>query len=320
MDHRRILDDLAALVRDTYQLWDQEWVGFTWRNYTFEHVQRVRALALSLARSEGADPLVVDYAGLLHDITKGYDGEIILKDGQRHLDENGHWRNEVLPPARRNEVVDLYESLGLAGMLHNESGALIADALLAGRDLPPALRARVAAGIRAHLRPGADAPVEERVLYDADTIDANIGLPALHRNLYINLHREEAQRPDFREWIGPRRVEFLRWYLGERVPTWINTRRPEFLARLTTAAGRRIGAERYDRLLGFVASLLAELPEYERASRHGGLAVVGYLIDNRANPRLSQQVAHLAGVWRKGEAGLARSLVEAFDLEMKGLQ
>ena len=128
------------------------------------------------------------------------------------------------------------------------------------------------------------------MLYDADTIDANIGLPAFHRNLFINLHREEVARPDFAEWVGPRREEFYRWYLGERVPTWINTRRPEFLGRLTTAAGRQVGAERYDRLGEFVDRLAAEIPAHALNGHGGGLAVLDYLIECRGNPRMSEQV------------------------------
>lgn len=319
MDWRRILDELETLVGETYQLWDEEWVGFTWRNYTFEHVKRVRALALRLGEGEGADPLLLEYAGILHDITKGYDGEIIMKDGQRQLDAEGRWRNQLLPPARGNVVTGLYEQLGLAGTLHNESGAVIAAALLAKHGLPAPFCERVAAVIRAHLRPLPDDGPEERVLYDADTIDANIGLPALHRNLYIIMHREAAARPDFFEWIGPRRAEFLAWYLGERVPAWINSRRPEFLARLTTAAGRRVAEERYERVLAFAAALLREIPTYDRASGEGGLAVLDYLIDDRVNPRLSTQLNALQTIWGGSRDGLARDLVLALQRETSGV-
>ena len=115
LDHQRILADLESLVRETYQLWDEEWVGFSWRNYTFDHAQRVRALTRSLCARAGGDVLVADHAGLLHDVTKSYDGEIVVRDGKRVLDANGFWQNEVLPPARRNHVTELYDELGLAG-------------------------------------------------------------------------------------------------------------------------------------------------------------------------------------------------------------
>lgn len=315
MDHAAILGELEQLVAETYTLWDEEWVGFTWRTYTFEHVQRVRGLAQTLARATGADELVLAYAALLHDITKGYDGEIVMKDGQRVLDEKGRWRNQVLLPARRNHVIEIYERLGLAGSLHNQSGAVLADALLAERGLPDSLRSHVALVIRSHLRPHPEGTIEEHVLYDADTIDANIGLPALHRNLYINLHREEGARPDFADWIGPRRAEFYRWWLGERVPLWISTRRPEFVPRLSAAAARALAEERYDRKLGFVAALAAEI---DRRQEGDGLSVLDALIDDRVNPRLSVQLAGLRARV-DGRSGTAAALVAAMETEMRGL-
>jgi HD superfamily phosphodiesterase len=96
IDHPTVLGELEALVRETYQLWDQEWVGFSWRNYTYDHVQRVRALARTICARE-ATP-VADYAGLLHDMSKSYDGDNI---GRQASDENG-LMNEVLPPVRQN--------------------------------------------------------------------------------------------------------------------------------------------------------------------------------------------------------------------------
>ncbi|MHB1007150.1 MAG: HD domain-containing protein [Chloroflexota bacterium] len=318
MEHQTIIGELSGLVAETYQLWDEEWVGFTWRNYTFEHVQRVRSLADLLAEQEGADRLVLAYAATLHDITKSYDGEIVMKDGQRHLDDSGRWRNQFVAPARRNKVTDLYDRLDLAGLLHSESGAVVAGVLLAEYGVPETLRQQVAGVIRAHLRPGPGASVEQRVLYDADTVDANIGMPAFHRNLYINLHREEAARPDFAEWVGPRRAEFYRWYLGERVPTWIDSRRPEFLSRLTTATGRQVGARRYDRLAEFVGRLVAEIPGRGLNGHGGGLGVLDYLIERRANPRLSEQVEALMLACGDCPDGLARAFTQAMYEEMTG--
>src|SRR5579859_4187383 len=101
---QEVLAELDALMRSTFQLWDQEWVGFSWRNYTYDHVRRVRNLALSLAAEEGADTRVLDFAAVLHDVAKSYDGEVLMRDGQRVVDEHGLWRNEFLPPARANAV------------------------------------------------------------------------------------------------------------------------------------------------------------------------------------------------------------------------
>src|SRR5919197_2754672 len=114
------LERLDRLVGETHRLWDQEWVGFSWRNYTYEHMQRVRGLVRTIGRNEGAGARVIEFASTLHDVTKSYDGEIVVgPDGKRILDENGFWQNEVLLPARTNRVTDLYARLGLQGTLHN---------------------------------------------------------------------------------------------------------------------------------------------------------------------------------------------------------
>ena len=40
VDHEKALAELDQLVAETYQLWDEEWVGFSWRNYTYDHMSR----------------------------------------------------------------------------------------------------------------------------------------------------------------------------------------------------------------------------------------------------------------------------------------
>ncbi|MBM3190491.1 MAG: HD domain-containing protein, partial [Chloroflexi bacterium] len=155
-----LLTELEDLVRETCLLWGPGWVTFNWRNYTFDHVQRVRGLAMTLCLREGGDALVTELAALLHDITKPFDGEYrVDAQGQRVVDEQGYWHNEVRLPPRRNHIVELYEALGLEGQLHNESGAAIAERLLAERGLPEGMSQRVAQTIRDHLRPPDDAPI-----------------------------------------------------------------------------------------------------------------------------------------------------------------
>ena len=301
-DHSTILAGLEALVRETYQLWDQEWVGFSWRNYTFDHVQRVRALARTLCVREGGDVRVVDYAGLLHDVTKSYDGEIVVKDGKRVLDEQGFWKNELLLPLRRNRVTDLYDRLGLAGTLHNLSGARIADALLAERDLPADFRDRVAEAIRAHLKADDTSSVEGRCLYDADTIDANIGLPAFYRNIQISLHREErqfAQRGEsLADYLRDRLPEYLGPYLRERVPNWIDGKHNDFVAKMTTASGREVALERIGRLTVTIRAAADELGDYATNAERGRLAVVRHFMLSRRNPELSREMAYLSNDWQ----------------------
>ena len=302
IDHPTVLGELEALVRETYQLWDQEWVGFSWRNYTYDHVQRVRALARTICKREGGDVLVVDYAGLLHDITKSYDGEIIMKDGKRVLDENGFWMNEVLPPVRQNRVTAIYDRLGLAGTLHNFSGARVADALLAGYALPADFRARVAEVIAAHLKPDDSASVEGRSLYDADTIDANIGLPAFYRNIQISLHfqeRQYAQRGEsLDDYLASSLDDYLGPYLRERIPGWIDGKHNDFVAKLTTETGKDVARARIERLRSAIAVTADELADYPANSEAGRLGVVRRFMLNRRNPALSSELTYLSNHWQ----------------------
>ena len=323
-DHRAILGELEVLVRETYQLWDQVWVGFTWRNYTFDHVQRVRALARTLCRGEGGDVRVVDYAGLLHDVTKSYDGEIIVKDGKRVLDENGFWKNEFLPPARRNRLTDLYDRLGLAGMLHNLSGARIGEAFLAEYGLPAGFRARVAEAIRAHLKADTSCSVEGRCLYDADTIDANIGLPAFYRNIQISLHFQERQFAErgasLADHLQTSLPEYLCPYLQEKIPAWIDGKHNDFVAKMTTVTGRQVALERIGRLGAIIRETVQELEDFDYAVERGRLAIVRHFMLNRSNPALSREMAYLSNDWQhEGQRTPgAAELVTAFMAEIEG--
>ena len=296
------LRELDELVRQTHLLWDQEWVGFSWRNYTYEHMQRVRALARTIGRPEGADARVLEFAATLHDVTKSYDGEITVgPDGKRVLDANGFWRNETLRPSRTNRVTDLYDRLGLAGTLHNVSGGRIADALLEAMGYPADFRGRVDRAIREHLLAGSDASLEGKALYDADTIDANIGLPAFYRNIQISLHgqdRQYARRGEsFVEWLRASLPPYLDGYLKERIPAWIDGKERDFVPKMTTAAGRQVAARRLERLRQVTAALTAELEDLEAALERGRLAVVRYFMENRTNPQLSEQLAVLEQRW-----------------------
>ncbi len=297
-----VLRELDALVRETHLLWDQEWVGFSWRNYTFEHMQRVRALARTIARGEEADLRVVEFAATLHDVTKSYDGEIVVgPDGKRVLDENGFWRNETLLPSRSNRVTVLYDRLGLAGTLHSVSGGRVADALLEEYGYPGAFRQRVDRAIREHLKAGDEASIEGRVLYDADTIDANIGLPAFYRNIQISLHREDTQYArrgeQFTDWLRDHLPGYLDSYLRERIPAWIEGKERDFIPKMTTRTGRQVAAQRIARLQAITAALIAELEALEEALDCGRLAVVRYFMEHRRNPELMQQLGVLEARW-----------------------
>ena len=325
--------DLERLLQETYDLWEAGWVGFNWRGYTYDHVQRVRGLALNLGGQEGADADVLALSGLLHDITKPYDGPYITDaTGKRVVDAEGYWRNEPRPPSRSNAVTDLYDALGLAGQPHNRSGARMARVLLERRGLPDGLIARVAVTIEHHLRPPQDAPPESRCLYDADTIDANIGLPAFVRNIYINLHFHDLRHPDsppIAELLERAPLAYLRPYISEQLPTWAQGKRRDFIPRLLTDSGCRLALERLGCLRGWFARFARELEALGQTSEVSSacLDVLLYYMrgyTRREDPSIARLTDELADCWEgSGRATLvtdgdAADLVRDLRLEMSG--
>jgi hypothetical protein len=225
-----------------------------------------------------------------------------MVDGKRVLDDQGFWKNETLAPSRSNRITELYDRLGLAGTLHNISGARVAEALLAEYGLPPELRAPVAEAIRSHLKVGPGSSIEGRCLYDADTLDANIGLPAFYRNIQINLHREERQLAQrgipLACYLQESMPEYLGPYLREKVPTWIVGKHNDFVAKMTTASGREVALERIGRLTTLVQATANEIEDYGYHAEHGRLAVVRSFMLNHRNPALSEELARLSDGWQ----------------------
>jgi len=319
--------DLEALVRETYLLWEPGWTNFNWRAYTFDHVQRVRGLARTLCLAEGGDAEIVDLAALLHDVTKAWDGDYVVDaQGRRAVDADGYWRNAVRPPQGENEVTRLFDALGLAGTLHNVSGARVAQALLLRRGVPAETADSVAQTILDHLRPSAEAPVESRCLYDADTIDANIGLPALVRNFYIHLHnRDLRRRPDepcTDDRLRDAPLDYLGPYVRERLPAWSAGKRADFVPRLLTRAGVAFAERRLARLEAVCQVLSGELDDYPRASREGSLSAVLALMRSREEPSIDGQAEHLADGWLAGSPHTpeAAAFVRGLLAEVRGVE
>jgi hypothetical protein len=265
-------------------------------------MQRVRGLSSTLAQQEGADARVLEFAATLHDVTKSYDGDILIgPDGKRVVDENGFWRNATLPPARENKVTQLYDRLGLAGTVHSVSGGKIADSLLDEAGYPSDFRARVDQAVQEHLIAGPHASIEGKVLNDADTIDANIGLPAFYRNIQISLHREDetyARRGErFLDWLKENLPGYLDTYLKEKIPTWVEGKQRDFVGKLNTESARTVAQQRIDRLREVNQSLVRELESLQDALDTGGLAVVRYFMENRSNPQMTEQLGLLEQRW-----------------------
>jgi len=326
MGYEALSHDLDRLLAETYDLWDPGWVTFNWHAYTYDHVQRVRGLAVNLCKAEGGDLRVVELAALLHDITKLYDGEYVVDDeGKRTVDARGYWHNEVRRPPRSNVVTRLYDQLELAGQLHNESGATIAHHLLVRRGVDADTCARVAQTIRDHLRPSEQAEVESRCLYDADTIDANVGLPAFVRNIYIHLHfhdiRKSPETPSLAELLRESPMDYVRPYVLENLPRWGAGKRRDFIPRLLTESGRRIALARLDRLETTFDCLAGELEDYATNSQHGCLSAILHFMHHRDDPSIAEETGRLVKMHfaANGSSSLRAFLVH-LQREMAGLE
>lgn len=322
---REVLAELEALVRETYQLWNQDWVGFSWRNYTYDHVMRVRALARTIAARENGDLRVLEFAATLHDVTKSFDGEILMRDGKRVLDADGFWINAKLPPARQNRVTALYDRLGLTETVHHYSGSQIASALLGEYGYDDDFCAATREIILAHLKPLPTSTPAALSLYDADTIDANIGLPAFYRNIRITMHRMEQdygrRGEDLDRYLADNLQPYLSGYLREKIPTWVEGKRTDFINKLTTENGRAVARERIERLAEDVASMIDELDDFPNNVQRGRLAIVRRFVVHRDNPSLTDELNHLANGWahQASPTSGARALIDRYRQEVAGI-
>ena len=291
---KMILKELNELVKQTFLLWDEIWVGFSWRHYYFNHTQRVRALSLEIGRREGADLRKLEYSALLHDVTKRYDGRILTdSQGNRILDGNGFWHNELMMPRRGNVVTRLYRELNQFGKLHNVSGALVAKKLLVSYGLPSSFCSSVGSVIRSHLNPDmyedgslpADI-LEKKILYEADTIDANIGLPAFYRNVQIRTHyaRVEKGRSDLEEYVS-------------HIEPWIDGKTFS-VDKMETKTGKHLARRRLKRMRKISHRIRKELEGNLRLGlRYGLLGIIREFMDRNQDPNLRDEMIFLTTRW-----------------------
>ncbi|RKU37283.1 hypothetical protein C6495_02155 [Candidatus Poribacteria bacterium] len=294
MDYAQVLNELETLVTETFGLWEHNRVGFQWRHYTWNHTLRVRAMSMELGKREGGDVKLLEVAGTLHDITKRYDGVILTDDnGRRILDANGFWLNETLTPSGQNVVTELYDKHNLRGKVHHESGAVITQHILARYDFEPAFVEAATAIVLAHLKPTNLTAenfnllyrnIENQVLYDADTMDPNVGYTAFFRNIHIHAHFA-LQRGDFE----------LEDYV-RNLPRWINSKQA-FVDKLLTASSREVAQARQDRNQQLFSQMVAELEDIEINRKYGLLGLIEYFVGETADPHFLNQLTYLQTEW-----------------------
>ncbi|MGV3721675.1 MAG: HD domain-containing protein [Actinomycetota bacterium] len=291
-------DDFAEIERvvvDTFSQWDVVRVGFSWRKYYLDHTLQVMNLSQRMARELGADPEQLRYAAILHDVTKRYDGAVLKNaQGKTVLDEEGFWLNETMVPDRRNWVTELYDRLGLHGQIHHVSGATLTDRILREFGLPEGFIKPVSKIVAGHLKGSAPPEVlderyrepEVRILYDADTIDPNVGLTAFYRNIQINAgYALQSGKPlDLRD------------YVAEKLPRWLDMKQ-SFRDQMLTDRGREICDERQNRNRVLMRKLQAELANEAVNRKYGLLGVLEHLFTNPEDPSLREHARALQADW-----------------------
>ncbi len=287
-------DDIERLVRSTFDLWDVVRVGFSWRKYYLNHTYRVQNLALSLAADLDGDPDSLRHAAILHDITKRYDGAIVKSpEGKNVVDEEGFWLNETIAPDRHNWVTQLYDRMGLHGQIHHVSGATMTEHVLREFGYPENFIRPVSKIVRGHLKGNVPPEVhderyretEVRILYDADTIDPNVGLTAFYRNIQISagnaLRRgEEIHLPTY----------------VQNLPRWVDMK-DSFRDHMLTERGREVCDVRQARNRRVMQQLQAELDQPAVNEKYGLLGALAHLFTNPEDPSLHEHADELRDTW-----------------------
>ena len=166
-----------------------------------------------------------------------------------------------------------------AGENHGAAGATEAERILNRHGVADEMLRAVCSAIATHTGSNtSDHPIENRVLGDADLIDANFGLVAAWRFITI---RAGHQTP-LSETI-------------ESMEEWL-PRKDALMERLLTATGRRIGRSRSTRMHAFYLDLRAAFRRELQERRYSLAAAARHMANNHATGRLSAQVEDIAAV------------------------
>ena len=112
--------------------------------------------------------------------------------------------------------------------------------------------------------------------------------------------------------------DLVRDFVCERWPAWVAGKHRDFVARMTTEAGRRWAQARVERLEEVLRVLQAEVEAFDVARRTGYLAPLVSVMQHRRNPSLSADLAVLQTRWRPDVARAAARFVEMLYLESVG--
>lgn len=287
-------EKVEQVVVDTFSQWDVVRVGFSWRKYYLDHTLQVLNLATRMGRELGADVEQLRYAAILHDVSKRYDGAVRKdSEGRNVLDPEGFWLNETMRPDRENWVTQLYDRLGLHGAIHHVSGAILTDRILREFGHSDSFIRPVSKVVAGHLKGKVPQEVfderyrepEVRILYDADTIDPNVGLMAFYRNIQINAGYglSSGEPVDLRAYVA-------------KLPRWMEMKE-SYPAQMLTDRGREICHERLQRCRVLFRELEVELANEAVNRKYGLLGVVEHLFTEADDPSIRCHAAALRQQW-----------------------
>jgi uncharacterized protein len=251
------IKSIHQIIEDRLGNWPPQWEGFHWPGYTYEHTLRVRSLALTLAEKEGADPIVVEPAALLHDIAKA--------EGREHATIGAEQVVPILNDLQLPE--DLVEKVRYAIATHSGDNTV-------------------------------EHPAENRVLGDADLIDANFGYVATWRFITIRAGRESTIQDSVDQMIE-----------------WL-PKKDELMGLLRSDAGREVAQER-SRAMHAWCSDIREAFNGGAEKRQGLRQMIEYIASDYHRASLRGQLQALKDTL-EGED--ARAAWQRLDAEVNGLR
>jgi uncharacterized protein len=189
-----------------------------------------------------------------------------------------------------------------AGRTHAAAGAETAQGILAELTVDAALTDAVCHAIATHTGDNTpDHAVENRVLGDADLMDANFGLVATWRFITIRAGHGTA--------LDETIVSMAEWL----------PKKDELAALLLTDSGRAITEARRVRMHEFCEAMLADFQRTQRNGEFGLLELAQFIAADFEVPNLSRQMVELQGIMaEKPTDAFVRAAVAALGEEIEG--